>query len=112
MRTWTWPVVGTLLCATTAVCLSVIFEQSSFIKFLPLLTLVIIIWIASRFGATAGILGTIAAAIVFAGWLFTPRFSLRVANHSERSNLIWMVIAGVALSELVGRMPRPPRTLS
>ncbi len=45
---------------------------------LPLLFLAIIVFVAVRFGSTAGILGTIGAAAVFAEFLFEPTSSWRV----------------------------------
>jgi K+-sensing histidine kinase KdpD len=94
--------VGTLSCAAAAASLIPFFRESSFKAFLPLLFLTIIVLIAIRFGNLAGILGTVVAAFLFAVFLFQPRQRLGVKDSTERSNLIWMVVGGVAASELLG----------
>lgn len=112
MHRWIRPAIGITLCVAIAVVSSAMLEGSSFSRWLPLATLVFVVLIASRFGAAAGVFGTIAAAIVFAGLLFAPKLSLRVEDTTQRSNLIWMLIAGVALSDLLGPHisgPKPKR---
>jgi K+-sensing histidine kinase KdpD len=50
----------------------------------------------------AGVLGTIAIALIFATFLFEPRFNLTVADMAARSHLIWMVLIGMIVSGLLG----------
>jgi K+-sensing histidine kinase KdpD len=78
------------------------FHASSFRVFFPFLFLAVVVLVAIRFGTLAGVLGTIAAAIIFAGFLFEPRLSLAVRDTAAKSNLIWMIIGGVAISDLLG----------
>jgi K+-sensing histidine kinase KdpD len=66
----------------------------------------IIVLVAIRFGVLAGIFGTITAALIFAVFLFEPRLSLAVQDSVAKSNLIWMLVAGIAISELVGHQSR------
>jgi integral membrane sensor domain MASE1 len=110
MRSWIRPAIGITLCVSIAAGLSAILEGSSLSRWLPFITLAVIVFVASRFGAVAGVLGTIAAAIVFAGFLFAPKLSLRVDDSAQRSNLIWMVIAGIALSDLLGPRISGPKS--
>ena len=44
--------------------------------------------VAIRFGRLAGMLGTVAAALIFAEFLFEPRLSLIVRDSAEKSNVI------------------------
>lgn len=68
----------------------------------------IVVVVAMRFGSAAGILGTLGAAVIFAGFLFHPLMSMKVSEAAERSNLIWMIIGGISASELVGIHPKKP----
>jgi len=102
---------GIGLCLVAAGFLALVFRESSFgrspfTSFLPFLFLAIIVFIAARFGSVPGILGTIGAAIVFAEFLFEPAFSLRVHDSAQRNSLIWMVIVGIAVSEILGVAPK------
>jgi K+-sensing histidine kinase KdpD len=106
MKAWIHSSVGTLSCAAAAACLIPFFRASSSKALLPLLFLAVVVLVAIRFGNVAGILGTIAAAIIFAVFLFEPTRSLGVKDSAERSNLIWMVVGGVAASELLGGPPK------
>jgi len=58
--------------------------------------------VAIRFGKAAGIIGTFAAALVFAVFLFRPTLSPLVEDVSARDHLIWMLLIGVILSDLLG----------
>ena len=82
--------------------LTPIVSETPFSTFLPLAFLVIIVVVASRFGNFAGMIGTITAALVFCIFLFEPRFSLLISDPAARNHLIWMVIIGVVISDLLG----------
>jgi K+-sensing histidine kinase KdpD len=105
MRTWYLPALGVMVCSIAAGILALIFGATSLEIFLPLMFLPIIILIAIRFGNAAGQVGTIAAATIFAAFLFQPTFSLKVHDAAQRSSLIWMIIGGIAMSELLGSSP-------
>jgi K+-sensing histidine kinase KdpD len=103
--------VGAALCSVLAAGLTLTFYGSSFKTVLPVLFLAPILSVVLRFGSTAGVLGTIAAALIFASFLFEPRLSLAVHDLAARSNLIWMVLLGLIISELLGRGNTKPRQL-
>jgi hypothetical protein len=63
---------GTALCATGAALLSILFLGSGFTRVLPLAFLGIIVLIAVWFGALAGVLGSLAAAAIFAASCSRP----------------------------------------
>jgi len=92
---WVPAASGATLCTGAAACLTSLFQASSFKPFLPLLFLGVVVLVAIRFGRLAGILGTAAAALIFAEFLFEPRLSLIVRDSAEKSNLIWMIIGGM-----------------
>jgi K+-sensing histidine kinase KdpD len=66
----------------------------------PLIFTAVLLVTAAIFGARAGILGTVLAALVFAGFLFGPLGSIQVANDSARANLGWMLLIGIGFSFL------------
>lgn len=106
MSDWGWQALGTALCVAAAGVLSLAFRGSPMKGLLPLLFVAIIFLVATRFGSAPGILGTIGAAVVFAEFLFEPRFSLRVSDSIQRNNLVWMMIIGISGSELLGMGPK------
>ena len=61
---------------------------------------IVLLVIAGIFGARAGVLGTVLAALVFAAFLFGPTGNLSVASDSARSNLGWMLLIGLVFSFL------------
>jgi K+-sensing histidine kinase KdpD len=77
-------------------------DQTRLEPALPLLFLLVICVIATRFGNVAGIIGTAAAGLVFALFLFEPKWSLAIENPASRIHLILMLVAGMVLSDLLG----------
>ena len=94
--------VGAGCCAVAAAGLSPVMSQTQIASFAPLIFLIVIFLVASRFGNYAGMIGTIIAALIFELFLFAPRFSLMVEDSASRNHLIWMVIIGVVISDLLG----------
>jgi K+-sensing histidine kinase KdpD len=94
--------IGAGCCTVAAIGVTPVVSETPFTSFVPLLFLVIIIYVASRFGNFAGMIGTITAALVFSIFLFEPRFSLLINDTASRNHLIWMVIIGVVISDLLG----------
>ena len=90
-------------CAAVAGCLIPIFAGNAYRTIVPLFFLLVILYVALRFGHVAGIVGTLVAALVFEIFLFEPTLSLAIKNSSARNHLISMVILGVCASELLGR---------
>lgn len=78
---------------------------------LPFAFLIIVFGLAWRYGAVAGMLGSVASVAVFAITLYPPLGSLSVGSTSERQALSWMLLAGVAFSFLLAPRKgwrRPP----
>jgi K+-sensing histidine kinase KdpD len=92
--------IGAVVCSLAAVAASVLAAGHSWKNMVPLVFILVLLVIAGTFGARAGILGTILAALIFASFLFAPTGSVSVANDAARSNLGWMLLIGIAFSFL------------
>ncbi len=66
--------------------------------------------VAIHFGNIAGVLATITAAMIFAVFLFEPWLSLAVRDSVARDRLIWMVLIGIIISDLLGPHNLRPTT--
>jgi K+-sensing histidine kinase KdpD len=97
--------LGTALCVALALGLTFSFRNSSVKSILPILFLVVIVAVTMRFGTFAGRLGTVCCTLIFATLLFHPLNSLAVQSLDERRSLIWMLVIGVVVAELLP----PPR---
>src|SRR6266481_1089423 len=84
--------IGALLCAIAAAGAAVVAIGHSWEVTVPLVFVAILLAISAVFGARAGILGTLVAAVIFAAFLFQPLGSLHVRNDAARSNLGWMLL--------------------
>jgi len=91
---------GGLICALAALGASLLAAGHSWNVWVPLAFSAVLLLTALGFGARAGIFGTVAAAFVFAEFLFSPMGSLRAASAAARSNLGWMLLIGIAFSLL------------
>lgn len=98
--------VGGLLCAVAALGASLLAAGHPWEVCVPLVFSAVVLLTAVRFGARAGIAGTLLAAVIFAVFLFKPLGNLRVASETARANLVWMLLVGIVLSFLFA--PPPP----
>lgn len=92
--------IGAVLSGLAAIGTTAVSSGHAWQNLVPLLFIVVLLLVAGIFGARAGIVGTILAAVIFASFLFSPVGSLSVANASARSNLGWMLLIGIAFSFL------------
>jgi len=103
-RIWTVPLMDTtlggLLCTLAAIGFSAAADGHTWKNTAPLIFTAVLLVTAVVFGARAGILGTVLAAMVFAGFLFGPVGSIHVADESARANLGWMLLIGIGFSFL------------
>jgi K+-sensing histidine kinase KdpD len=93
-----------VLCGASAAVSSLLFRATSQRSALPFVCLAIVVFVGSRFGAKAGILGSLLAAVIFAV-LLPPVGHFAIQSDAERSSVVWMVLAGVSLSYLVAKDP-------
>jgi K+-sensing histidine kinase KdpD len=92
--------IGTLLCASVALTLALIFKQTRLELVLPLICMAVVLAVAARFGVATGVLGSLASAVLLAYFVYAPRHSLEIANSDARSNLSWLLLGGISLSFL------------
>jgi hypothetical protein len=102
LKQWGSCSLGTVCCSVVAACLIPLFSESSIKSFLPIPFLLIIALVALGFGRGAGVLGTVAAALLFAGFLFEPS-GLAVGDPVAKRHLIWMLVIGIVFSDLLAR---------
>jgi K+-sensing histidine kinase KdpD len=98
--------VGGLVCALAALAASALAAGHSWQVWMPLLFSAVLFFTAVIFGARAGLLGSLLAALIFAMFLFSPTGKISVANDTARTNLGWMLLTGIAFSFLFAP-PRP-----
>jgi len=97
---------GSAICAIAALGACLLAAGHPWKVWVPLFFTAVLLLTALRFGISAGVLGTLAAALIFAEFLFRPLGSLQVADAIARSNLGWMLLIGIALSFLFA----PPKS--
>jgi hypothetical protein len=104
---WLPSLIAAAYCILAAACVVPLFWAHFLHPIAPLFFLLVISYIAVRFGSLAGIIGTLGAAAIFALFLFEPRLTFAIDSAAERNRLISMVIVGLLMSELLGRR-KPP----
>ena len=100
---WLRSSIGIATRALSAAALVPIFWSSSLRSLVPIFFLLVISFVALRFGHLAGLVGTMFAALLFASILFEPRPSLAMSDPVERNHLICMVVIGICAAEILGR---------
>src|SRR5581483_3072213 len=96
-----WPLLaGILVCTLTAALASWLFSTRPSGLVVPFAFLGVLVVVARRWGAMVGIAGSVIAGLIFAYSLYPPLHSIAVHSQEARSNLAWMVLAGVVLSYL------------
>jgi small basic protein len=91
-------VVGASICGLIAVLASTLARGHSWQVFIPLLFTSVLLLISTIFGVRAGVLGTLAATVIFAWLLFNIRGDIRVADAAVKGNLAWMLLLGLCFS--------------
>ena len=92
--------IGAAASGLAAIGATAIAEGHPWKDMVPLVFIAVLLIVAGIFGARAGVLGTVLAALVFAAFLFGPTGSLNIASDAARSNLAWMLLIGLAFSFL------------
>jgi len=76
---------------------------------LPLVFLVMVIWLAVRFGRRAGFLGTIVASAALAFFVYAPAYSFHVADRTTAGYMVALLFGGIIGSELLADPPKVPK---
>jgi K+-sensing histidine kinase KdpD len=92
--------IGTLLCASVALVLALVFSKTRLEFALPLICLAVVLAVAARFGVATGVLGSIVSAFLFAYFVYSPEGSFHIASHDARANVSWLLLGGISLSFL------------
>jgi integral membrane sensor domain MASE1 len=92
--------IGTLLCASVALILALVFNQSRVELVLPLICLAMVLAVAARFGVATGVLGSVTSALLLAYFVYAPEGSLHVGSSDARASLSWLLLGGISLSFL------------
>lgn len=94
--------IGVVLCAWAAAMASIFFHNRGLKYAVPVLFLLFVPMVAVRCGALAGIIGSLAAALIFAIFLYQPVGSVFVVSKDARASLSWLVLGGLVFSYLLG----------
>ena len=100
-------VLGFLTCTSIALMLTRFFPHAHGDDILPLLFLVVVGLVAHFLGTLSAIVGLVSASYVFATLLFAPLNSLTVKDESARTNLMLMMLFGLAISYFYGGEDSP-----
>ena len=103
--------IGTLICASVALFLALVFNQTRMELVLPLVCLAMVVAMAARFGVATGVLGSLVSALLLAYFVYSPEHSLQVASPEARANISWLLLGGISLSFLFAPRREPaPKT--
>jgi integral membrane sensor domain MASE1 len=91
-----------MVCAWSAALMSFIFHGRAGKIAVPFVFLAIVILVSIRCSVSAGVLGSAAATLIFAVFLYAPLGSPLVQSKDARSNLGWLVLGGLTISYLLG----------
>ena len=106
MKRYRKQLAGTGFALLLAILLATLLRGTLLESSLPFLFLGVLVSVAFNFGSSAGILSTLGAAVIFATCLYDPVLSVRIGDKAQRSNVIWMTVGGISLSELLGSRPK------
>src|SRR5207248_9329549 len=65
--------IGTLLCASVALILALLFNQTRMEVTLPIICLAVVVSVAARFGLATGVLGSVVSALLLAYFVYAPQ---------------------------------------
>lgn len=88
--------LGILLSIVAAIAAAFAAQGKHMNTLVPLVFAVVLILLASRFGAVVALIGSIISAVVFANLLYSPLGKLQVQSEGARTNLAWMILISVA----------------
>lgn len=93
--------LGIVFTALCAVVVAEVFSRTHWKLTAPFVFAVMLVMLASRFGAPISVAGSVLGAMIFALLLFPPLYSLHVDNGTQRASLAWMILLSVSLSYLL-----------
>lgn len=94
--------LGFLICTVASFLISVLLGKSEGSDSIPILFLVVVGLVAWFLGSWAAALGLLGSSLVFALFLFPPIGHLSVRAESARTNLLMMLLFGIAVAYFYG----------
>jgi len=94
--------LGFLICTVASILISLLLRNNGAPDTVPLLFLVIVGLVAWFLGSWAAALGLLGSSLVFALLLFPPIGKFSVRADSARTNLVMMLLFGVAVAYFYG----------
>ena len=98
-------VYGVTLCAGAAALVAICLRTTSLRGSVIFPFLLVVVFVAIRFGAVAGMVGASLSAVVFSCFMLPPLGSFSVADPAAKENLLWFVVAGISLGYLFAPVP-------
>ena len=98
-------IYGASLCAAAAAGLALCLHATTLRTSVIFPFLLVVIFVALRFGATAAIVGTTVAAAIFSRFMLPPLGSFLIQDVSAKERLVWFVVAGITLGYLFAPVP-------
>lgn len=99
-------VPGLILCIGTAALLSILFNDDSESRVIaPWICLLAVVFAGMLFGRLSGLVGSLAASLTFAVWLFPPVGSLAVQNSLDLGILLGFQLIGVGVASVCPPQP-------
>lgn len=99
--------LGFLICTVASLLITVLLRNSEAPDTVPLLFLVVVGLVAWFLGSWAAALGLLGSSLVFALLLFPPIGHLAVRAQSARTNLLMMLLFGIAVAYFYGDRTGP-----
>jgi K+-sensing histidine kinase KdpD len=98
-------VYGASLCAGAAALLALFLRTTTLRASIIFPFLLVVIFIALRFGAVAAIVGTSVSAAIFSRFMLPPLGSFAIQDPAAKENLLWFLVAGITLGYLFAPVP-------
>ncbi len=95
--------IGFALCTGSAVAIAITLRHVRVAETLPFVFLLIVGIVAHRYGTASAILGLLGGGCVFATCLFPPIGSWSISNEAARTNVVMMLLFGLAVAYFYGR---------
>lgn len=98
-------VYGASLCAVAAALVALCLRTTALRAAVIFPFLVVIVFVALRFGAAASIVGTSISAAIFSRFMLPPLGSFAIQDPTAKENLLWFLVAGITLGYLFAPVP-------
>jgi K+-sensing histidine kinase KdpD len=94
--------LGFLICTLASIVITFLLRKSDAPDTIPILFLVVVGLVAWFLGSWAAALGLFGSSLVFALFLFPPLGRLAVRAEAARTNLLMMLLFGIAVAYFYG----------